>query len=161
MNADIQAKLDAIKAPFQSVIDATDAVPALVDAAEKAKYDEGYNVGRADGIEEGKAMIQLPSPTLPDGTPNPDLIYTQQQLNDAVTAGKEQQKAEDQVAIDALNAQITEKDGKIANLENQVAQFETLKAEAIAAFKAELLAEYEAQQVAEAQGETGFGSLLK
>jgi hypothetical protein len=160
MNADIQSKLDAIKAPFQSVIEATDALPALVDAAEQAKFDEGYLKGLAEGevtgIEKGKGMIQLPDAT------DPTVQYTQAQLNEAVTAGKEQQKLEDQVQIDALNAQITEKDTKISNLENQVAQFnaEQIKADAVAAFKAELKAKYEEQQVAETAGETGFLGFL-
>lgn len=92
MNADIQSKIDGAKAPFQTVIENLDAIPALVDAAELVKYNEG--------VEDGKAMIQLPDPT------DPAAQYTQEQMDAAVTAGKEQQRSEDQVTIDAQGAEL-------------------------------------------------------
>ncbi len=99
MNADIQGKLDAIKAPFQSVIEATDAIPAMVDAAEKVAHDAGF--------AEGQASIVLPSPTLPDGSVNPDLLYTQAQM-------------------DALAVQVrTENDTEVADLKTQLASSPT------------------------------------
>lgn len=93
MNAEIQSKIDAVKAPFQSMIDAADAIPALVDAAELVKFNEG--------VEVGKGMIVLPDPT------NPDAQYTQSQMDEAVTSGKEQQKSEDQVLIDDLGVKLS------------------------------------------------------
>lgn len=92
MNTDIQGKLDAIKAPFQSVIEAADALPALIDADRAVAVNEG--------IEIGKGMIQLPDAS------NPDAIYTQSQMDAAVSSGKEQQKGEDQVQIDSLTGDV-------------------------------------------------------
>ena len=100
MNADIQGKLDAIKAVFQPILDAADAVPALVDAQELVKYNEG--------VEAGKAMIVLPDPA------NPDAQYTQSQMDAAVSSGKEQQASEDQVQIADLG-------GKLASVQESAA----------------------------------------
>jgi hypothetical protein len=125
MNADIQGKIDSIKAPFQGVMDAADAIPALVDAAEQAKYDAGKSdgdaVGYARGFQDGKDSIQLPSPTLPDGSSDPALIYTQAQMDAAVTAGKAQQSAEDQVAFNEQVAKVADLSKQVADLQAQLA----------------------------------------
>jgi len=93
MNAEIQGKLDAIKAPIQGMLDAADAIPALVDQAELVSYNKG--------VEDGKAMIVLPDPT------NPDNIYTQAQMDEAVSNGKAQQKSEDDVVISDLSVKLS------------------------------------------------------
>lgn len=92
MTQDIQDKVNFIAGAFQPVIDAANAIPALVDERELVKYNEGF--------ADGKASIQLPDPT------NPDAIYTQSQMDAAVTAGKEQQKSEDQIMIDGLGTEV-------------------------------------------------------
>lgn len=125
MRSDIQASLDAIKAPAQAIITKVDNIVPAVEAGEQQAYDEGkaagdaegYARGKVDGIEEGRASIVLPEPT------NPDAQYTQAQMDEAVSTRETQVRAEMQISIDSLNAQVTEKDSKIANLENQVAQF--------------------------------------
>lgn len=148
MRSDIQASLDAIKAPALAIVTKVDNIPAAVEAGELAAYNEG--------VEAGKAMIQLPEPT------NPDNIYTQQQMNDAVNAGKDEvrsaevaplqlQLTEKQSAIDSLNAQITDLNTKLM----------AAGPDAVTAFKAELKAKYAEQQVAESTSETGFASLLE
>lgn len=126
MNADIQAQLDAIKAPFQGVIAAADAVPALV---EKAVAD-----AKQEGIETGKAMIQLPDAS------DPTAVYTQEQMNKAINDKEAEVTGKLQPQIDALNAQVTEKDAKLANLENRTTQFEVEKADAVRVAKKEMLA---------------------
>jgi polyhydroxyalkanoate synthesis regulator phasin len=112
MNADIQDKLDAIKAPFQAMMDAADAIPALVDAAEKAKYDAGY--------ADGKASVVLPDP---NGT---DKLFTQADMDQlAATAKAEQQKADQdavQPQLDALSAQIADLKAQLAASPDELSQ---------------------------------------
>ena len=99
MNADIQAKLDAIKAVFQPIVEAADAVPALVDAAELAKYNQG--------VVDGKAMIQVGNPG------DPANIYSQAQMDAAVSAGKAQQASQDKADLDAANAKSSDLQAKV------------------------------------------------
>lgn len=113
MNADIQGKLDAIKAPALSIVEAADALPALIDAQELVKYNEGF--------QAGKDSIQLPDPN------DPTVIYTQAQMDAAVTAGKEQQRSEDQVVIDAQA-------GEIAALKVQLADMEALATDSVSKY---------------------------
>jgi len=117
MNAEIQSKVDVIVNAFQPVIDAAAAIPALVDAQELVKYNEG--------VEAGKAMIQLPDPT------NPAAQYTQEQMDAAVTAGKEQQRSEDQVTIDAQGTELAALKLSLtdlqAALDKQLADFAAFK----------------------------------
>lgn len=54
---------------------------------------------KADGIEIGKGMIQIPDPS------NPASIYSQQQMNDAVNAGQDQLRGQLQPQIDAAVTQ--------------------------------------------------------
>lgn len=103
MNQDIQDKVNIIAGAFQPVIDAANAIPALVDAQELVKYNEG--------VEAGKAMIQLPDPT------DPTAIYSQAQMDAAVSAGKEQQASEDKVAFDAQGADLAALKQQIADLQ--------------------------------------------
>lgn len=155
MRSDIQASLDAIKAPALAIITKVDNIPAAVEAGEQAAYDEGFEagkvVGKVEGIEEGRGSIVLPEPG------NPDAQYTQDQMSTAVSEREAQVRAEltlvvdeKQAAIDSLNAQITDLNTKLM----------AAGPDAVAAFKAELKAKYEAQQVAETEGETGFKSFL-
>lgn len=108
MTQEIQAKIDAVKAPFIASAEAADAIPALVDAREQAKYDEGFAAGEVSGIQKGKDMIELPSPTLPDGTVDETLRYTQEQMDSAVRSGMEQKEAEMQIKVNELVAKVAE-----------------------------------------------------
>jgi hypothetical protein len=115
MNADIQSQLDVIRAPAQAQLDAANAIPALVDVAELAKFNEGF--------QAGKDSIQLPDPN------SPDAIYSQSQMDAAVIAGKGQQLSEDQVIIDAglarevdLQAQLDAKSLEVQDLRERVSK---------------------------------------
>jgi hypothetical protein len=152
VRSDIQASLDAIKAPAQAIITKVDNIPAAVEAGEQAAYDEGFQAGKVAGVEEGRNSIQLPDET------NTANIYTQEQMNTAVSERETQVRTEmqlsvdeKQAAIDSLNAQITDLNTKLM----------AAGPDAVAAFKAELKAKYEEQQVAETEGETGFKSLFE
>jgi hypothetical protein len=103
---------------------------------------ERYNVG----VEVGKSMIQLPDAT------DPAVQYTQEQMNDAVSAGKKQQRDEDVLEfsskLNELQAQIDAIPGMI----------ESAKAEATAAAKAEFIAKLDAQQAIESESEAKLKS---
>jgi hypothetical protein len=105
-NADIQAKLDVIKSPSQSVIDAADAIPPLIDAATSAARDEGFAAGQAS--------IILPSPTLPNGEVDPALKYTQDDMDKAFVQAKSEQLAVDQPQIDSLSAAVVQAQADLA-----------------------------------------------
>jgi chromosome segregation ATPase len=101
----IQDKASVIKADYQSQLDKLEELKAslagkldLVDSMVK-ESDDAVAQAKLDGIEEGKAMIQLPDPS------NPDNQYTQQQMNDAVNAGQKQISDQLQPQIDSLNAE--------------------------------------------------------
>jgi hypothetical protein len=125
----------------QIMLEGSVQMKSMITEYGQEKYNEGF--------QSGKDSIQLPDPS------NPDVIYTQQQMNDAVTAGKEQQKLETElelgVKISELQAQVDAVPGLL----------ESAKSESVAAFKAELKAKYEEQQVVESSSETGFKSLLE
>lgn len=127
MTAEIQVKIDAVKAPFQTVIEAADAIPALVDAAEKAAYDKGFAEGNVAGIAAGKDMIVLPA----EGTG--ELVYTQEQLAEAVSNGKVQQAAEDQLVIDDLKKQLEAAQAALVGKDEE-------KAQALAVLRADMIA---------------------
>lgn len=136
MNADIQGKIDAIKAPFQSIMDAADAIPALVDAAEKVAHDAGFT--------EGQASIVLPDPS------NPSAQYTQADMDSL--AAKVRLENDQEVA--GLNGQITDLQNQVNTLNGQVKDLSTSVAaqtQALVNFKAQELAKLQAL-AAEFQG---------
>lgn len=140
MNSKIQDQLNIVIAPSQAVIDAANSIPALVDEAEQAKYDAGFAAGEVQGIEKGKAMIQVGDAS------NPDAIYTQAQLSAAVSAGMEQQKTEDALVISEKEAQLSTATFRIDTLTQQFDAYKVSSAEdqksAVAAKQSEMLADF-------------------
>jgi hypothetical protein len=94
-------KIDSMISEAQAKVDDLSAFKTEAVAELQYRY--------STGVADGKAMIQLPDVS------NPDNIYTQAQMNEAVSAGQKQQRdldvAEFQSQIDALNSSI---DSKIA-----------------------------------------------
>jgi hypothetical protein len=88
---------DSLKADFQAQIDKADELKASL-AQKIQSVDDLVVQAHAEGVDEGKAMIQLPDPS------SPDAQYTQQQMNDAVNAGQDQVKAQLQPQVDQLSA---------------------------------------------------------
>ena len=106
MTPEIQAQLDLIKAPFQAVMDAANAVPALVDA-EVAAF------GAAE-FARGQASIIIADPA------NPDNLYTQAQMDAAFVQAKGEQLAADQVQIDSLGEALSASHLDVAAMKAQV-----------------------------------------
>lgn len=144
MKSDIQAKLDAIKAPFSEQLAKIEEIPLAVEAGEKAAWDEGF--------VKGQESMVLPDPT------DPTAQYTQADMDALAAQVRLEKDNEYKDKMDNLNAQISDLSTKVGNLENQLAQAGEV---AVGAFKADLAAKYEALQVAETEAETGFGDLLK
>lgn len=120
----ISDKAQQIKADYQSQLDKLEQVKgelqgklSLVDEM-VAQADQEVLDAKNAGIEEGKAMIQLPDPT------SPDAQYTQAQMNDAVNAGMAQQKSLDDAAAqaqsDALNGQLASAQQQASDLQAQL-----------------------------------------
>lgn len=129
MNAEIQGKIDAIKAPFQGMIDAADAIPALVDAAELAKFNEGF--------VSGQASIVLPSPD------SPDVVYTQADMDKLA----EIVRAENVEALAAKDVELAGLGEKLVTLQAEVDGLPQVLADAVTTAKSEFLAKLEAVEV--------------
>lgn len=128
-----------------------EAKQAHLDAVALAK-EEGKLEGDADGYkrgyEDGKASIELPAPVLEDGSVNPDLIYTQQQMNDAVNTGKEEVRQELQPQIDVLSADLGAVKAELEALKAvPVIDVEAEKAAAVAALKKDVAAKIRNSQI--------------
>lgn len=113
MNADIQGKLDLIKAPALAQIEAADAIPALVDAEVKAFGESEYL--------RGQASIVLPEP----GTG--ELIYSQEDADKLA----EVVRGENDEEVAKLTAVVSEKDAKIVELESALVSKDAEKEQAL------------------------------
>lgn len=139
-----QETISALKAKVQDELTKTDLVKAELEA-EVALHDQlaievdaEKSAERLAGIEEGKAMIQLPDPT------DPAAQYTQEQMNAAVNAGQELVKSELQPQIDAGLASIAALGVQLADLQSQL---DAEKAKSASAEQS--LADYQAKVQAE------------
>lgn len=116
----------------------------------KAEFDRGFGEGEisgdakgyARGFEEGKASVECPIPE-PVPVPNPDLKYTQEDLDNAVKNAVEPL----QMRISELEMMVAEIPGKIEQAKNEL--------------KAEIRAKYEEAQGRENEAEVSFGDFLK
>jgi flagellar biosynthesis/type III secretory pathway protein FliH len=128
-----------------------EAKQAHLDAVALAKEEgklEGDVDGYKRGYEEGKAAIELPAPVLEDGSVNPEAIYTQAQMNDAVNTGKEEVRFELQPQIDAMSAQLAEVKAELEALKAVPAvDVEAEKAAAVAALKKEIAGKIRNSQI--------------
>jgi hypothetical protein len=94
----------------EPVMNPIEKVDGVISTMNEIKSDisnyvaEEKAISYREGVEAGKAMIELPDSS------NPDVIYTQAQMNAAVNSGQTQQRladeAEFKVALDGLQAQI-------------------------------------------------------
>ncbi len=123
-------KADLVKAELEAEVALHDQLALEVDAEKSAE--------RLAGIEEGKAMIQLPDPQ------DPAAQYTQEQMNAAVVAGQDVIKLELQPQIDAALASVAALGVQVADLQ---AQLDTEKAKSASAEQS--LADYHAKVQAE------------
>lgn len=143
MTPDIKNQLDAVIAPFQASIDAANAIPALVDATEKANYDLGFTAGQAS--------IILPSPT------DPTANYTQADMDALAVLVRSENKAQ----LEAKDVEIASLGVERDGLQVQVDGIPTLVSEAVATVKSDLLAKYKELEVVIQSFETGFEDQLK
>lgn len=77
----IKENAEILKGKLQARIDELQADQSLIDQM-VADSELAVSEARLAGIEEGKGMIQLPDSS------NPDAIYSQAQLAEAVVAGQ-------------------------------------------------------------------------
>lgn len=142
---ELELAVDAQMGELQAQIDA---IPQMLIDAEKKGYDQALadagTINSEDKLfsnEEFEAELALRLKPVEEKVAALEVAVAEMEAAKALDAEK----------MASLSA----------SLEAVPAMVDAAKVEAVSAFKAELLAQYEAQQVAEAQGETGFGALLK
>lgn len=88
---------DAFKANLQAQIDKADELKSTL-VQQQQDIDSMVAQAHSEGVDEGKASIQLPSPQ------DPAAQYTQEQMNAAVNAGQDQVRAELQPQLDQASS---------------------------------------------------------
>lgn len=110
------------------------------------------------GVEEGKGMIQLPDPQ------DPQAQYTQAQLSAAVTAGKAQQRSEDetefQPQIDTLKTEVDGLKAELAKKDDEKAEALKAMEEKLEATIADIKEKFDAMQSKEDAAEAEFAANL-